>query len=613
MNQANRTVNPVIRLTNVDVRFGSLDILKNINMTLNSSETHAIVGEHGAGKTSICRVLCGLLQPSRGTISINGIVQHDYSLQTAQNLGIEYVSQHNPLFNNFTIADNLFAGPRTSGTTFFREQKRINARANEFLQSLNMELDPQISVSKLKLADRVLVDILKHIRLETRLLILDEALQKLTSNDQIKIIDKLKELKHRGMAILFVTHRIDDIYNLADVVSVIKNGELLLSESVMNIDKINLIKLAYTQIGNTNLTHVTRDYYRLLKYNAAVLEELPINLIVIDPGKNIMLLNSHAQSYFSISQEDAIGLHLKTLFKGNERAYEVTSYGIDEKKAENFYHIPLLVGKEERIVNIRVNPIRDVSFIIGYSIFLEDVTEEEHLRRQITLSENLSSIGLLSAGVAHEINNPLEILLNSLEYLKHRDTEKDNSQILQDMEEEIRAISDIIGNLITFSAQQKKDNEKVNLNILITGLLRLLRFNAELNNIQIHFIPSVKMTEILANKTEIRQVILNLLKNSIEAMPEGGTIIIETGISGSEKNAKISLRLSDTGTGIPEEDIDDIFLPFFTSKQGNGLSQGLGLSVSYGIIKKYQGDILVRNKEEGGCEFIIQIPAYQRK
>lgn len=600
-----------IQLKNISVRYGTLEILKNISISLKPSETHAIVGEHGAGKTSICRVLCGLIQPTSGELIIDGITRNDLTLESARNLGIEYVSQHNPLFDNFSVADNLFAAEPPLKRKIFREQKKIILRAKEFLKALEIDLDPYAPVGKLKLSDRVLVDIMKHLQPSTRLLILDEALQKLTSQDQIKVIERLKKLKTGGTSILFVTHRIDDIYNLAEVVSVIKSGELLLSDSVLNIDKINLIKLAYTQISNTNLTHVTRDYYRLLKYNAAVLEELPVNLIVIDPDKNIMLLNSHAQRYFSTSQNKAVGNKLRTLLAENQKAYEVTSYGIKSRKSESFYHIPLVVAEGERIVNIRVTPIKDVSFIIGYSIFIEDVTEEEHLRNQIILSENLSSIGLLSAGVAHEINNPLEILLNSLQYLRYRDKTEESTIILEDMEEEIKAISDIIGNLITFSTKQLKDTEKVDVNLVISGLLRLLRFNAELNNIQIHFLPCEENPETFINKTELRQVLLNLIKNSIEAMPSGGTITIETGLNKKKGEQEIFFLVRDTGIGIPEEDINDIFLPFYSSKQNNGSGKGLGLSVSYGIIKKYNGTITVRNLDEGGCEFIIRLPKGQ--
>jgi len=128
--------------------------------------------------------------------------------------------------------------------------------------------------------------------MKPKVLILDEALENLTTASLTKILPILKHLRDEGSVIVFITHRIDDIYEYADKVTIMRKGELLITDSAQNIDKINLIKLAYTQIPKEEtLKNVSSEFYQLLKYNQAILEELPVNLIVTDRDHYIKLFN----------------------------------------------------------------------------------------------------------------------------------------------------------------------------------------------------------------------------------------------------------------------------------------------------------------------------------
>jgi ABC-type sugar transport system ATPase subunit len=282
----------LLELQNINFYYDTLKVLKDINLKIQRSEVHAIVGEHGAGKTSLCMIMSGFLKPHSGKFLIGNRALDSMSPKKARNLGIEMVTQQNPVVDNFTVAENLFLDNRGIALHPFINHKRHLEIAQTYLRECDFSLNPKMLLRNMKLSDRVLVDILKHLFNKPRLLILDEALQKLTAPVLNKMIQILKDLKRAGMSIIFVTHRIDDIYNFADKVSIIKNGEILITDSVKNIDKINLIKLAYTQIsGNESLENANQEFYSLLKYNEAVLIKLPVNLIVVDHHGKIKLIN----------------------------------------------------------------------------------------------------------------------------------------------------------------------------------------------------------------------------------------------------------------------------------------------------------------------------------
>ena len=151
-------------------------------------------------------------------------------------------------------------------------------------------------------------------------------------------------------------------------------------------------------------------------------------------------------------------------------------------------------------------------------------------------------------------------------------------------------------------------DEEIELNGEIRNMLNLVKHNARYKDITIHFEPYQRDLLIRASKREIKQVLLNLLKNSFEAMPSGGDIFIHTTLSNENGANMVQMTFQDTGPGIGDENPNNIFLPFYSTKKGQEENLGLGLSVSYGIIKKYNGTIAVRNLENSGCQFLIKIP-----
>ncbi len=600
----------LLQLSDITLNYDHFTALNHLDLAIKPAEVHAIVGEHGAGKSSLGMILSGMLKPKSGRIVFEGREFSGLTLKTALKLGIEMVYQEVCLNEHFTVAENLFFASAGMNTFRWNKKKHLFEATQKLFTSYGFAIDPGLPVKNLNLSDRALVDILKHIYPNPKLLILDEALEKLSSPALKKIIAILKTLKQQGMSILFITHRIDDVYDFADRVSIIKNGEILLTDDVKNIDKIHLIKMTYTQIVNEkNIENVNTEFYHLLRYNEAILRNLPVNLIVLDNEKRIKMVNEHCKQHFQLRQDSYLNVPLHEFFAtSSAKVLELLNRACSAQQETTFYQVPILINTIDTINNIKALPIYDGSFLIGTIIILEDITEYDHLQKQVMLSEKLASVGLLAAGVAHEINNPLEIIYNSLKYLKYHLYQQKLQEAVDDIQEEITSIATIVSNLHAFSDQKQSANEEIDVNHLIRNILNLIQFHARYQQIEIHFEPCEADLSIQANKNEIKQVLLNLFKNSFEVMPAGGEIFIRTLLVNANGEPLAQIQFKDTGPGISDENPDNIFLPFYSTKKGQEHNLGLGLSVSYGIIKKYRGTIAVENLDSTGCRFTITLP-----
>ncbi len=603
----------LLELKNVCVSYGNVAALKDVSLCLKSGRIHSVVGEHGAGKSSLCHLVAGFTRAKAGELTWLGAPWRTQSADSARKLGIELVTQSNHMFDDLSVAVNLFLNPSGRRNLSLVTNREIVQQAQRYVEGYGFSIDPARPLRDLHLPDRVLVDILRHIAARPKLLVLDEALEKLTAEYLEKMMDILLDLRRDGTAILFVTHNIDGIYRIADTVTILRNGSVLITDSVQNIEKINLLRLAYTQVEREpEMGDTSEEFYQLLKYNAAILELLPVTLVVTDQKNRIKLLNRSALEYFSCDGRFRINRHVRSLFlPGNRSIYSLIKRPLSGTTAESFSRLTLCRGRNARTVNLKIFPILDGAFKIGSMIIIDDISEQEKLKDQILLSEKLASVGLLAAGVAHEINNPLEVICNYADQLKSRVASAEGAQILSDLEVEIDSIKGIISQLLTFSDNAVMEAEVFDLNSLLENLLRLVTINARSRGVSISCTSLDRPLPVRAGRNEIKQVLLNLLKNGLEAMPDGGNLEIETrGLTRGGK-ARVQILFRDTGVGIKEKSIDDIFLPFFTTKLGRAEHMGLGLSVSYGIVTKYGGSIKARNRSPQGCEFEVLLPAVE--
>ncbi|MFH1742871.1 MAG: cache domain-containing protein [bacterium] len=232
---------------------------------------------------------------------------------------------------------------------------------------------------------------------------------------------------------------------------------------------------------------------------------------------------------------------------------------------------------------------------------------KQSTRRQIDKSEKLASVGRLAAGIAHEINNPLTGVLTFAYLLKERESMAEQDQ--QDLDVIIREttrVREIVRGLLDYARESPSESQFLDLNDVIRKTINLISNQKEFKRIRITAHLSPKLPELLGDKNKLQQVMLNFMLNASQAMPDGGDITIETDM----QNSSVVLRVSDTGCGIPPEDIGKIFDPFFTTRRV-GEGTGLGLSVSLGIIEDHGGAIEVQSELSRNTTFTVTLPAPQ--
>lgn len=591
---------PLVELRHVGYTLKGRTIIHDVNLSISEGEIHAFVGDRGTGKSTLARLIGLIDQPTEGRVvwrgkEVRGI--HYRSLSTPR---IQFIHQEEGLIDYFCVAENIFLPEKVFRPFPFASHKKMAAKAGELISRYGFLIDPLQSVSTLNMSERTIISLLRCIYRDPEILVLDETLEKLSGIDYDRVIAILRDLAAQGVAIICISHRIDDIYTIARNVSVIREGRILLTDSTKNIDRLNLIKMCYTQITrNKESEDINREFYQLLRYNEAILKNLPITLIVTDDQDHIKMINDQGQSFLRIQPEEYLDRPISRLFPQRETYQEIETLLREDHESRLFNKVIADV-----VVNIRTYPIFDGKFRIGSIIIIEDITEQEQLRHRMNLSENLASLGLLAAGVAHEINNPLEIIYNYLSFLRMHPSKELALETVGQLEEEIDGIKHIVSNLVSFSGNKVHGTEHFSINDLIRQTLTLLSPAAKERGISCRFSSQEEDLQIHANRTEIRQVLLNLIKNSFEVLGPGGTVSITI----EQEDDKLLMRIMDDGPGITTDNPDQIFLPFYSTKKGDTNNLGLGIPMSYSIVKKYQGELTYRNIPGGGCEFLVTLP-----
>jgi signal transduction histidine kinase len=264
-----------------------------------------------------------------------------------------------------------------------------------------------------------------------------------------------------------------------------------------------------------------------------------------------------------------------------------------------------------RVFEIRLYPfyssegeLREAS---GCVFMAEDISAKTELAEKILQAEKLSTLSMLSAGMAHEINNPLSSILSNVQNLIDEEGSSERRISLRWIEQETRRIGRIVQGLLNFASADSGHAPGSDVNAVVRDVIGLVSHSiAREGRIRIDTRLGPDLPLSVVSNDELKQVVINLLKNSLHAISGPGRILISTRMAGG----RISLVVADTGSGIPKEIVPRIFDPFFTTK-ANGTGTGLGLSVVYGIMTKYVGAIDVKSREGHGARFSLSLPCLE--
>jgi C4-dicarboxylate-specific signal transduction histidine kinase len=238
-----------------------------------------------------------------------------------------------------------------------------------------------------------------------------------------------------------------------------------------------------------------------------------------------------------------------------------------------------------------------------------EIEERTQAQSQLIQAAKMEVVGRLSSGVAHEVRNPLAIILQAIEYLESVVDMKDEtvSSTLKSMSKALTRADTIINGLLDFSRISQLEMKPVNINDLIESSILLVKYQCDRYHIRLEKDLTPNLPLIQADKIKIEQVFVNLLMNSVDAMPNGGSLRIETSIVDAASGKGVCVRLLDSGCGIPPDIIGKVFDPFFTTKRVNN-GTGLGLSIVKSIIEMHKGSIEITNRSEGGITATLLFP-----
>jgi two-component system, NtrC family, sensor kinase len=350
---------------------------------------------------------------------------------------------------------------------------------------------------------------------------------------------------------------------------------------------------------------------RLRTFNENILESLDDGLMVVGLDDRVIRWNQALETLYGVTRADALGQPVDQLFDAD--FIEALRAARDASpQGTTLFRVPVrsrrLTEPTTVLVNVTMVPLQAVvgpGGQTGTIVILDDITERALLEEQLRISEKMASLGLLAAGVAHEVNTPLTGISSYTQMLlEQADPDDPRTRVLEKIEKQTFRAARIVNGLLTLSrpsAAEASERAPVNLNTVIGDVLSLLEHQLEKGSIKIRRELENGPVLIEGYEFKLQQVFLNLLLNARDAMPSGGWMTIATRVEGNEAVAEVS----DTGSGISPEFLARIYDPFFTTK-ATGQGTGLGLSITYGIVREHDGVITCDSVPGQGTRFTLR-------
>ena len=387
------------------------------------------------------------------------------------------------------------------------------------------------------------------------------------------------------------------------------DGDFLSSddfELVQTIAGYVAIALDYSQLYSS-LEQKASEIARLKDFSENIVESLNVGVLAVDLEGTVEAWNSRMEQVFGVPRDAAVGQPLGSLLPA-ELASEIASRD-DQEQITGIYKHRLQRQGGSLILNVSITPLVGKSGErIGRLLLFDDVTQRERMEEQTSQTEKLTSLGLLAAGVAHEVNTPLAVISNYIQMLAKQMPDGDpRHSIIEKIVKQTFRASEIVNNLLNFSRTGAVELADVDLNRLVEETLSLVAHPLKTSQIRVVKQLTDGLPPVRGSANKLQQVFLNLFLNARDAMPTGGMLEVRT----SAHNGSVEIEVVDTGNGILREHIHKIFDPFFTTK-ATGRGTGLGLSVSYGIIKEHAGRIDVRSTPGRGTSFHVEFPAVRK-
>jgi len=372
-----------------------------------------------------------------------------------------------------------------------------------------------------------------------------------------------------------------------------------------------LIRRALKSLDRLDHDRLNSLVQELVKNNdqlEIVLSSIPGGILVADQYSRVIMINNPARRLLPLSTNDPMDLLVWEVIESKDIATYVKT-ALEEDRSAPMLDFPIQRRDRSIILSCGVLALVDRGSIVGNMIYIEDVTEYREEDSRLKRAESLASLSTLAAGVAHEIKNPLASMGIHLQLLRRQLNKEGEIPLhlrepLGVLEEEIERLTNIVSDYLFAVRPQDVRPMKASLNELIRELVQLLRYEMEEAKVRVLPVLSESIPPMPLDEGAMKRALLNLIKNAIIAMPNGG----ELGLKTRKEQDNVIITVSDTGEGIPEELHGKVFEPFFTTRD---TGSGLGLTVVYKVIKEHGGDLHMDSHPGRGSTFRITLPILQ--
>ncbi|MFB4163948.1 ATP-binding protein [Alteribacillus sp. JSM 102045] len=338
--------------------------------------------------------------------------------------------------------------------------------------------------------------------------------------------------------------------------------------------------------------------HKLNLLNQVIINSTPLGVIMTDSYGRYLEFNAGAEKITGVSKEKILKVKVRQVIGIDEYIKYVLESGNKVEDVEISF--PANDSKRQKVCLLDVFPLYDKEQMIGSFAQFRDLTSYHHLQKQVIQSEKLSAIGKLGTGLAHEIRNPITSIIGLSQLLKENNNQ---NKYLEVITAELERMKSLVNQFVSLGKPIELNRELCDICELVKNTVDLMTSDARLHNCDIHFKATTSSCSIKIDEAQMKQVLINFIKNAFEAMPFGGRIDIE--MSSQPEQNKVHLAIKDEGKGMTQEEVDYLGTPFFTTKQ-SGL--GMGLPVCFDIVKSHQGKIEIDSKKGSGTTVHVILP-----
>ena len=411
------------------------------------------------------------------------------------------------------------------------------------------------------------------------------------------------------LATVMTTYVIGPFYTLKQWLDTYLSEGKLYVLSVQSKDEVGFLAKAFHEVVEKVLKEeqiIRQQYHQisfLNRYNESIVENLQAGIVMIDAEGRIEFCNQYFADLLTQDRETLRGADFRTLL---EERFSISEGGLDLAKVSfaSHFRIDRLVllreGEPEYFV-AKFIPFQDDESEAKTLVMMENTTTTETLWEKVLVAEKIASLGILSAGMAHEINNPLETIRSHVGFLKAVEDSPEKLDSLAWIERESSRIAEIVRRILSYAREGGQVEGQADVNRVVRETVDLLTQAAGKGGIEMNLDPSLPLTGI--DERELKQVVLNLLLNGLQAVEGGGKVWVES----TQENGKVILRVKDTGVGIKPAHLRKVFDPFFTTK---AKGTGLGLSICYSILKHAAGEIQIQSQPGNGTIVEVKLRVF---